>query len=179
MILKLVQPTNSILRQKTQAWDFQNPAFDLPEFVENMCDTMVAKRGVGLSAPQVGVPYSIFVIGHPDTPDDIICVINPKIVDQSNRIVLSEEGCLTWDGLYGKVKRPDEIRARFSNPLGQTETTKLTGFTARVFQHEYDHLQGVTFVQKMSKYHLDAAKRQQKFLNKVRKNTPKATEMFS
>jgi len=169
MTLKLVSEYDPILRQPTQKWDFDNPPFDLEEFVENLCDTMVKERGVGLSANQVGVPYSVFVVGHPDAPEDIICVVNPTIVSHSENIVLGEEGCLTWEGLFGKVKRYDEIRVRFANPLGEVNTTKLTGFTARAFQHEYDHLQGITFLDRMSKYHQDAAKRQQKKLMKLRK----------
>lgn len=169
MILKLVPPSDPILKQPTQKWDFDNPPFNLTEFVENLCDTMVAERGVGLSANQVGVPYSIFVIGHPDTPEDIICVINPKIVDYSNDIVLGEEGCLTWEGLFGKVKKSGQIRARFANPVGEINTISLSGFTARAFQHEYDHLEGITFIDCMSKFHMDQAKRQQKKLMKLRK----------
>ena len=169
MILKLVPPSDPILRKKTEKWDFDNPPFDLQEFVENLCDTMVAERGVGLSANQVGVPYQIFVIGHPDAPDEIICVVNPKIVDYSNQIVLGEEGCLTWEGLFGKVKRSNSVRVRFANPLGDVNTATVEGFTARAFQHEYDHLQGITYLDRMSRYHLDQARRQQKKLNKLRK----------
>lgn len=169
MILKLVPPNDPILKKPTEKWDFENPPFDLPEFVENLCDTMVHERGVGLSANQVGVQYSIFVIGHPDNPDEIICVVNPKIVDYSNDIVLGEEGCLTWGGLFGKVKRSGTVRVRFANPMGDVNTVSLQGFTARAFQHEYDHLQGVTFLDRMSKYHLDQARRQQKKLMKLRK----------
>lgn len=169
MILKLVPPNNPVLREPTQKWDFQNPPFDLLEFVENLCDTMCHERGVGLSANQVGVPYSIFVVGHPDKPEEIICVVNPKIVDYSNDIVLGEEGCLTWEGLFGKVKRNGTVRVRFANPLGDVNTVSLQGFTARAFQHEYDHLQGVTFLDRMSRYHLDQARRQQKKLMKLRK----------
>jgi peptide deformylase len=130
---------------------------------------MVKRRGVGLSANQVGVPYSIFVIGHPDTPDDIICVVNPKIVDRSEKMVLGEEGCLTYEALYGMVKRHEEIRVRFSNPLGDTNSTKLTGFTARVFQHEFDHLQGITHLDRMNRFHREKAFKQQKKMMKIRK----------
>ena len=169
MILKLISPSDPTLKQPTQKWDFDNPPFDLEEFVENLCDTMIAERGVGLSANQVGVPYSIFVVGHPDTPEDIICVVNPRIVDHSENIVLGEEGCLTWEGLFGKVKRYDKIRVRFANPKGVVETAEITGFTSRAFQHEYDHLQGITFIDRMSTFHLDQAKRQKKKLMKLRK----------
>jgi len=168
-VFKLVPESDPILKQPTQKWDFENPPFDLVEFVETLCETMVRRRGVGLSANQVGVPYSIFVIGHPDMPDEIICVVNPKIVDHSEKVVLGEEGCLTFDALYGKVKRYEKIRVRFSNPLGDTETNELEGFTARIFQHEFDHLQGITFINRMSRFHLDAAKRQKKKMMKIRK----------
>jgi peptide deformylase len=169
MILKLVSEHDSILKQPTQKWDFDNPPMDIHELVENLCDTMVAERGLGLSANQVGIPYSVFVIGHPDTPDDIICVVNPKIVDKSDNIVLGEEGCLSFPELYGKVKRSKEIRARFANPNGDVQTHTMTGMTARAFQHEFDHMNGVTFVEHMSRYHLDQAKRKQKKITKILK----------
>jgi peptide deformylase len=169
MILKLVSRDDEILKQETKRWDFDNPPFDLEEFVENLCDTMVDRRGVGLSAVQVGVPYSVFVIGDYTKPEDIVCVVNPNIVNQSDSITLAEEGCLTFPGLFGKIKRYNEVRVRFANPLGNVQTVNLSGFYARVFQHEYDHCNGVVFTKRMSKYHLEQAKRQKVKLDKLRK----------
>lgn len=169
MILNLVPPHDKVLKTPTERFDFSNPPVDPKELIDNLVDTMVANRGVGLSANQVGIPYSVFVIGHPDNPEDIIAVFNPTIVDHSENIVLGEEGCLTWEALFVKVKRYDKIRVRFTNELGETDTVNLTGFTARAFQHEYDHLQGLTYLDKASKYHIDFGRRQQKKLQKLRK----------
>lgn len=171
MILPLVPRNDPILKKPCMKWDFESPPpiFILEDFINDLCETMVHHRGVGLSANQVGYPFAIFVIGHPDNPDDIICVVNPKVVDHNNQIILAEEGCLTWKGLYGKVKRWEKIKVRFSNPLGDTETTELSGWTSRIFQHEYDHLCGKTYLDRMSRFHLDQAKRQQKKLDKLRK----------
>ena len=169
MILNLIAPHDPRLRQPTQRFDFDNPPMDPVELCDNLIETMIAKRGVGLSANQVGIPYSVFVIGHPDVPEDIITVFNPTIVNEDNHIVLAEEGCLTFEGLFVKIKRPESIRARFTNDRGETDTVRLSGFTARAFQHEYDHLQGTVFTDIASRYHLDQGRRQQKQLMKLRK----------
>jgi peptide deformylase len=169
MILNLVQPHDPILKEETQFFDFDNPPMDPKELVDNLIDTMIAKRGVGLAAPQVGIPYSVFVIGHPDDKDGIIPVFNPKIVDYSENVTLGEEGCLTWEALFVKIKRSNRIRVRFTNMNGETGTDVLEGFTARAFQHEFDHLQGTTFLQRANRFHIEAGKRQQKKLMKLRK----------
>lgn len=170
MILPLVDPSSPILRNPTEKWNFNEPPMDLEQLVDNLTDTMISLRGVGLSANQCGIPYSVFVIGHPDNRDEIVHVINPTIVDQSaDKIVLGEEGCLTWEGLFVKVKRPAQIRARFSNIYGDVKTFIFEGFTGRAFQHEYDHLQGITYLDRSSKFHIDQGRRQQKKLMKLRK----------
>jgi peptide deformylase len=169
MILNLIAPHDPRLRQPTQRFDFDNPPMDPVELCDNLIETMIAERGVGLSANQVGIPYSVFVIGHPDVPQDIITVFNPTIVNEDNHIVLAEEGCLSFKGLFVKIKRPETIRARFTNDRGETDTVRLSGFTARAFQHEYDHLQGTVFTDITSMYHLDQGRRQQKKLMKLRK----------
>jgi peptide deformylase len=169
MILNLIAPQDPRLRQPTQRFDFTNPPMDPVELCDNLIETMVAKRGVGLSANQVGIPYSVFVIGHPDVPEDIITVFNPTMVSEDTHIVLAEEGCLSFEGLFVKIKRPESIRARFTSDRGETDTVRLSGFTARAFQHEYDHLQGTVFTDIASRYHLDQGRRQQKQLMKLRK----------
>lgn len=169
MILELIDSHSRVLHTPTQRFNFDNPPIDPKELIDNLVDTMVAKRGIGLSANQVGIPYSVFVIGHPDVPEDIITVFNPKIVEQNDHLVLGEEGCLTYEGLFVKIKRPEQIRARFTNELGETSTVSMTGLTARAFQHEYDHLQGIVYTGRASRYHLDQGLRQQKKLVKLRK----------
>ena len=160
MILKL---KNDILHQPTKKFSFVEPPMDPTELFQNLKETMIHHRGVGLAAPQVGIPYSVFVMGNPDDPDSIFSVFNPLIVDEASKdIVLGEEGCLSFPNLYVKVKRPKSIKARFSGHDGNVGTLKMDGWTARIFQHEFDHLYGITFQKRASKFHLDQAKNKQK-----------------
>ena len=167
--MKFLEQHDPLLREPTKKWDFDNPPMDLENLCEQLCDTMAERRGVGLSAIQVGIPYSVFVMGEYAKPDDIVCVVNPKIVDYSKDIILGEEGCLTFPGLFGKIKRSNTIRARFANPLGVVETVNISGFYARVFQHEYDHCQGIVYTQRMNTSHLEKARRQKVKLDRMRK----------
>ena len=166
MILKL---TDEILREPTQRFDFSNPPMDPTELFKNLRDTMIANNGLGLAANQVGIPYNVFVIGNPHIKDSVFSVFNPTIVDYSDAITLGEEGCLSFPNLFTKVKRSNIIKARFSGHDGKVDTIKFDGFTARAFQHEYDHLQGEVFTQKTSKFHLDRAKHNKKKLDRMSK----------
>ena len=160
MILKL---NNDLLHTECKKFDFNNPPMNPVELFQNLKETMLHHRGLGLSANQVGIPYAVFVMGNPDDPDSIFSVFNPKIVDGSQKdIVLGEEGCLSYPNLFVKVKRLKSIKARFSGHDGNVGTIKLDGWTARIFQHEFDHLIGKTFQQRASKFHLDQAKNKQK-----------------
>lgn len=155
----ILQLKDDVLYKQAKRFNFQEPPMDPTELFENLKETMIAKRGVGLAATQVGIPYQVFVMGNPDDPDSIFSVFNPLIVQQSdNDIVLGEEGCLSFPNLFVKVKRPKNIKARFSGHDGNVDTIELGGWTSRIFQHEFDHLYGVTFHKRASKFHLDQAK---------------------
>tara|TARA_Y100000310_G_scaffold344909_1_gene460412 strand:+ start:14772 stop:15275 length:504 start_codon:yes stop_codon:yes gene_type:complete len=162
MILNLVDKTDLILHRAAEPFDFSDPEIDPDEMVKNLTDTMIHFRGIGLAAPQVGLPYRCFVVGNPDENESIIPVFNPRIVDMSMDQIGYEEGCLSFPNLYLKIKRPENIRARFERPDGTTWTFKFEGVTARIFQHELDHLDGITFTKKVSKLKLDMARRKMK-----------------
>lgn len=168
MILDLVEANNPVLTQVSQAFDFDNPQMDPQELFENLRDTMCRNNGVGLSAPQVGISLRVFVIGNPGDPDSVIPVFNPKIVDFQSNTITIEEGCLTFPGLYVKVKRPNVIRARYTTHSNVTDTIKFDGYTARAFQHEYDHLDGKLYLSRANRYHLDKAKKQKVKMDKLR-----------
>lgn len=170
MILKLIDKNDKVLTTPTETFDFDNPPIDPTELFENLRDTMVANRGVGLAANQVGLPYSVFVVGHPDDPENVFSVFNPKIVDVSEREIVAEEGCLTFAGLYVKIKRPSIIKVRYTTHKGVTDTIKFEGMTARIFQHEYDHLQGVRHTDRAAPFHLRQALNQKKQLDRKRKS---------
>lgn len=153
---------------KCQNFDFADPPFDPIEFSKQLIAFMYENNGLGLAANQVGVPYRIFAMR--GSPENFVC-FNPKIVLPSVEQVTLEEGCLTYQGLLVKIKRPQHLRVRFTTPNGDTMTKTFTGMTARVFQHEYDHLDGVVFYNKANKFHRDQALRRwkngQKFEMKV------------
>jgi peptide deformylase len=166
MNLQLVSETDKILYEPCQEFDFENPPFDAVEFAESLYNTMTKHNGLGLSANQVGVPYRIFAIRIDADP---LVLFNPKIVDQSDDIILLDEGCLSFPLLYMRVKRPDWVRIRFQTSDGQTYTEKYGGMTARVILHEYDHLEGITFKQRASQLVLDRAVKKQSILKKAHK----------
>ena len=129
-----------------------------------MIETMYAAPGIGLAANQVGVPYRVFVmIG---SPADYAC-FNPKIVGFSNEIVELDEGCLSFPNLFVKIKRPRDIRVRFTDYNGDVSTHTFTGMTARIFQHELDHLDGKLFYNLADRYHREKAIKYAKKQNKI------------
>ena len=155
LVRPLVDKNNDILYQKTERFDFTNPPIDPLELAHILAQTMIVNNGIGLAAPQVGLPHRAFVM----MGKSIFCCFNPIVVDTSSEQIYLEEGCLTFPGLIVKVKRPKMIRARYTEPNGQTVTKKFIGMTARVFQHELDHLNGILFTQRANSYHLEKAKK--------------------
>ena len=168
MIYDLVPDTDLILKEKTVKFDFEKD--NAKELAENLAETMIKNKGVGLAAPQVGINKSVFVVGDPTNRDSIMAFFNPILVDLFGEVVYYEEGCLSYPGLYVKVKRPQQVRMRFTDMNGETATNKYTGFTARVIQHEFDHLMGITFHKRANPIHLISARgKQQKILKKQRR----------
>ncbi len=166
MVYDLIDYDSEILSQEIPLFDFDNPPTDPEELAKNLLDTMRHHKGIGLSATQVGLPYRVFVMeGEP-----AFACFNPKMVDVSEETVSLIEGCLSYRGVAVPVKRPAHIRVRFTAPNGNTMTRKFTGMTARIFQHEYDHLQGVNFLRRMHPAHKEKALRQLKKYTRYLKN---------
>ena len=161
-VYMLVDSNDPILKQPTERFDFENPQIDPKQLAEQLAETMILHNGIGLAAPQCGIPLSVFVVGNPRDRDTIMAMFNPSIVNTMGEETYIEEGCLTYPGLYIKVKRPQQIRLRFTDMNGETTTAKYTGMTARAIQHEYDHLSGIVFTSKATAYHLSKAKKDQK-----------------
>ena len=152
--LKLITGHDPILLQPAQKFDFANPPCDPWDLAEAMVKVMIDNNGMGLSACQVGLSYSVFaMIGEPNH-----VMFNPRIVDVSTEKVELEEGCLSFPGVLAPISRPIHIKIRFTGPDGHTTTKKFTGMSARVVQHEMDHLNGVLFFN-----HLSRIKREQIF----------------
>lgn len=123
----------------------------LGELVERMVETMIAEEGVGLAAPQIGVPRRVAVVNPaPDDPDALMALVNPCIVARSEETVCSEEGCLSVPGIRGQVTRPARIDVEYRDPGGRPRRLAVDGLVARIIQHEIDHLDGVLFVDRLS-----------------------------
>lgn len=148
MILDIVNSNDSILSQRASDFNFADQLSDAKKLFEDLRDTMVKHRGLGLAAPQCGLPYRAFVLGHPDRPEEISGIFNPTIVNKSDEMVVLEEGCISFHNLFIKIKRPESIRVRFAGYDGNIITNQFSGMTARIIQHEIDHLDGIVFKQR-------------------------------
>jgi len=138
--------------------------------------TMQVYNGVGLSANQCGIRERVFIIGANDY--QMVC-INPKVVGNNGVIKQMREGCLTYPGLFMNIPRYESVEVEFHNENGELQHLFLHGVTAHCFQHELDHMDGITFVQKAGPAKLQIAKeRQQKLIKKIKrdaKNAPRQT----
>ena len=154
MILPIVSFGNSILRCKCSPVQENQPVEDI---LKNMYETMYNAQGVGLAAPQVGLDLSIFIIDTTPFCDDennLIPLkkefINPEIIDYSGKDESFNEGCLSIPGLREDVIRKDQIKIRYFDKNFNEHTEKYEGINSRVIQHEYDHLIGVLFTDRVS-----------------------------
>lgn len=151
--LKLVKPDNPILHIKPDPFEFGGD-IDAEMLSNLLIERMKELGGIGLSANQVGLNKAVFVMG---TGDVFLSYFNPKITAVSAMEIAADEGCLTYPGVYVKVKRPVNIEVQYQTAKGETKTETLMGLTARVFQHEYDHMLGLTMKDKVSKLKWDLA----------------------
>lgn len=113
--------------------------------MEDMLETMRAEMGVGIAAPQVGIMRRMF-IAEPE-PGRVYYMINPEILEQSGSQTC-DEGCLSVPGMIGTVERPDYIKIRALDINGAEQVYEFSGFDARVMCHEYDHLDGILYIDK-------------------------------
>lgn len=165
MIYDLVPDNHPILKQKMEPFDFANPPVDPLELVSDLAETMLSHNGIGISANQCGLPYRVFVI----KGIELIPCFNPRIIDTSEDQLVLEEGCLSFPNLFVKVKRPQVIKVRYTLPNGETVTEKYQDLTARVFQHELDHLDGICHLSRANRIHLEQAKKLKKKLDRKQK----------
>ena len=149
-MLKIVKFPDPILRQRMPEFDFANPVMDPVELEKSMLTAMFQFDGIGLAANQVGIPARVFVMGHKDNPDAAQAFFNPEIVGNSEEIADMEEGCLSFPGIYVKIKRPTKIRVRWHNSKGELQEDEFDGYNCKCFLHEYDHLEGITFQDRVS-----------------------------
>jgi peptide deformylase len=148
-IREIVTLPDPILRRKARPVTDFGPAFQ--ELVDDMIETMRVAPGVGLAAPQVGIPLQLFVAEwgdgeDPEAPKKTYVFANPEIKRSSRDTETGVEGCLSIPGLVGVVERSFSVTIQGQNRRGQPLRVKAEGWLARIFQHENDHLNGVLFI---------------------------------
>lgn len=155
MILLIVGYGSPVLRRMTNKIDKDYPL--LSELVSNMFETMYLANGVGLAAPQIDLSISLAVIDaqpfaekYPEADGFKRVFINPEIIEVSEEKWTFEEGCLSLPELHEEVSRPCSVVVRYFDENFNEKEELLTGLRARVFQHEFDHLQGKVFVDRLS-----------------------------
>jgi peptide deformylase len=138
-----------VLRGKGKAVEEFGP--DLKPLFEQMEETMIAARGVGLAAPQIGISKQIAIMNpEPEDGTKLIKMINPRIVAASKETVKIDEGCLSVPGVRGDVERPESVTVVYQDEKGKEHTLEAEGLLARIVQHELDHLNGVLFIDRLS-----------------------------
>jgi len=145
MILKLIPNTHPILHERVKPC---SKDLDRSEMSRILKENMFHYEGIGLSANQIGISERVFIMMLNIETEETITCFNPRIIKSYSKEVVLEEGCLSYPGVFLDAKRPDSVVVKYEDANGKLHKEKLTGFTSRVFQHEYDHMEGIDFTQR-------------------------------
>ena len=161
------------LNESSEVWDFDKEELDPEKLEFDMCNFMLNHNGIGLAANQLNIKKRVFAIGSKNVPGfpEPFCVFNPVILEASEEQVLDKEGCLSFPGLWLHLQRPKMIVAQYQNSKGETKEAKVEGYLAKCFQHELDHLNGICFVDKVSRLKLQLAMKKLKKRQKLNDRT--------
>lgn len=152
---ELVKSDNPVLKQNTPIFDFSKPPVDPIMIANQLIDALKETDGVGLAAPQIGYSYRVFVMG---MGNEVVAFFNPEILEVSKETDYLQEGCLTFPDLWIKIRRPKTIHIKYQDYKGKYHEAHYSGLTARIFQHEYDHLNGMLFTDRAGKLALNISK---------------------
>ena len=175
--LKLIPPTDP--RVQSAIAPFNNEMLkdegfkDRKELSEAMFDAMKKYGGIGLSANQVGLPFNMFVLGdHPGLENNLkMTCFNPIIINSSKEVVAMKEGCLTFPFVFLTISRPRKVTVKYEDENGDLKEGHLDGMISRIFQHEYDHMEGTDFTHKVSRLKIERAmKKFNKTVKRLRNN---------
>lgn len=134
---------------------------DLEKFESDIIHLMIHSKGMGLAANQLGITKRFFAIGHEsfDVFKKPVIIYNPVLVNADEEQELGQEGCLSFPGIWVQISRPKTVTVKYQNNKGEFLLSKLKGMEARCFQHELDHLDGITFNKRVSKLKWDMAQK--------------------
>ncbi len=148
---KILTEPNKILRQKSIPVEGVDK--DMQKLMDDMLETMYAAPGIGLAAIQVGVPKRIIVldIQQKEGQKNPLFFVNPEIIEKSKNLTTYEEGCLSVPGQFAEIDRPDQCHIKYLDYDGNKKEMKAEGMLATCIQHEMDHLEGILFIDYLSK----------------------------
>jgi len=176
-IFDLVPETDPILKEVMPEFDFANSPVNPSEFASSLVETCKKNKGYGLSANQCGFRYRVFVMG---AEDNYVAFFNPSIVLKSKKEVHIEEGCLSFPMLGLRITRPEEVAVTYQDFNGEWKETTLTGISARCFQHELDHMNGIVYTSRAKPLALQSGMKKRGKINllikKMDKNLKKMEE---
>ena len=150
-VRKILTEPNPFLRQKSKPVDKVDDS--VRELMDDMLETMYKAPGIGLAAIQIGMPKRIIVLDISKNPEkkEPMYFVNPEIVSSSKNDATYEEGCLSVPGQFAEIDRPDKCHVKYLDYNGETKELKAEGLLATCIQHEIDHLEGILFIDYLSK----------------------------
>ena len=161
-MIQVYQYPHETLLQTSTPWTDEDTIQgydDKEKFEDDMIKLMIDQQGLGLAANQIGITKRFFAIGHEsfDTFKNRAIIWNPQVINFSEEKVIDVEGCLSFKDVFVKVERPKIIEVQYETTQGKTRFAKLDGMESKCFQHELDHLDGITFNKRVSKLRWDMA----------------------
>ena len=144
-VKELVEPEHQLFHHRIQSCSYN---LDRHHLSRVLIDNMIHHNGIGISANQIGIWERAFAMVRDIENNEVMVCFNPRIVKSYSEEVEMEEGCLSYPELFLKIKRPDKIIVKYEDEDKKTHKLKLQGLASRVFQHEYDHMEGIDFTQR-------------------------------
>ncbi len=168
LICELVKETDSFLKEVPEKFNFENPQVDPEKLEEQLVENMLHHEGYGLSANQIGIPVQAFSMM---LDEKAMVVFNPEILEWSEETTYIREGCLSFPGLYVAVERARAVAMKFQAYDGEEQGGSLQDMSAKIFQHEMEHMEGKLFVDNVSGFKLKSAmKKRRIYLKRINKN---------
>ena len=144
-IKELVEPEHQLFHHRINSCSYN---LDRHHLSRVLIDNMIHHEGIGISANQIGIWERAFAMVRDLENHEVMVSFNPRIIKSYSEEVEMEEGCLSYPELFLKIKRPDKIVVKYEDEDKKTHKIKLQGLASRVFQHEYDHMEGIDFTQR-------------------------------
>ena len=145
MIKELVSSEHLLLHERVNSCSYN---LDRQFLSRTLRESMIYHKGIGLSANQIGIWERVFVMIRDMEYNEIITCFNPRILKESRKKISMEEGCLSYPDLFLDIVRPESVVVKYEDENKKFHKVKLDGLAARVFQHEYDHMEGIDFTQR-------------------------------